>query len=910
MEIKRILILSCTVLATLGTNAQSKLSSTITDMLASVQQQIAEAQSATRGMSLKTDASPVCYVDTAAIQRDMVTSFNADGSVRTVDVVAELANGATCPTAALSAKGITVNGEALGFVFLTVPADRLEFLETLEEFVSLEADNINQPDNDNSRAALNVSYVNGIDTKSVLSSSYTGKGVVVGIIDAGIDYNHVAFKDSEGNTRIKKAINYASSSGTYTIATTPQDIASLTWDNNNGDDKSHGTHVACSAAGSQVTALVDYSLGSRNLMGMAPEADLVLCGTRNYSDSRITFCMDEIIKTAGELDEPCVINMSFGNTGGWHNGTTVSKAIDKVAKAGVVVCMSTSNEGTIKRTVEKTIAANDYITIIPTKTGVVSSSNIVYIPSQTITFYMPQCTGKETETVSYSFEVVDSLTGNVTTLAETPLKAVSSSESITPSFTFANDASTKWLKGTLSISQSYFDDNSKFLAVRVKNITSKPLRVYAISNIVSNRLASTDFPNYTYDKGTADMSINNGCCTENMISVGSYTHTRSFKSYNTAEGKQNNFNINDVGTPNSTSAFSSYGRDDFGKMHPDVIAPGAAIISAYNYYDTTHADAAQGKKGDSYIAAYMYDSNNKLNLWKVANGTSMATPITAGIIALWMQAHRENAPGEDDLSVADVRDIIQQTSRTSVNNNPITISAGITEQNELQLGNGLIDAEAGLKYILNILTLEPISKETAITFAAEDFDNDIDIVNNVYHSISNGYYDSAESCVVLNQPATTLDENELNNIPEVNSETYIDGFNGIIQAVSGKGSITINAQTLGTTKLAVKIGNENAETYTLTEKGNITLNYVNNAYIFVYPTSSDTSNSMDLSTTETTTNAVKIHSITISPEATAISHVNSANNSRNNKIAKKFVANKIVIEKNGNLYSTAGQRMK
>jgi hypothetical protein len=164
---------------------------------------------------------------------------------------------------------------------------------------------------------------------------------------------------------------------------------------------------------------------------------------------------------------------------------------------------------------------------------------------------------------------------------------------------------------------------------------------------------------------------------------------------------------------------------------------------------------------------------------------------------------------------------------------------------------------------------------------------------------------------VLNQPTTSLDESVLNDITEVNSETDIEGFNGFIQAVSGKGSITINAQTFGSTNLAVKIGNDNANIYKLTEKGNITLNYVKDAYVFIYPKSSNASNSMDLATTDNTTdNAVKIHSITVSPEVTALAHVNSANNNRNNNIVKKFVSNKIIIVKNGKLYSTAGQQVK
>ena len=912
---KKIITLSLALLATLGANAQSKLSSTITNMLSSVEQQIADAQSAPKGMSLTSKASPACPVDTAAIKNQLIASFNPDGSVRTVDVIAQLADGATCPTATLKAKGITVNDEALGFVFLTVPADMLEFLETLEEFIHLDADNINQPNNDNSRAVLNVSKINGIDIKSVLSSSYTGKGVVVGIIDAGIDYNHIAFKDSNGNTRIKKAVNYASGSGGYTIATTPEQIAALTWDNSSTSDPSHGTHVACSAAGSQVNALVDYSLGSRNLMGMAPEADLVLCGTNNYSDARILKCLDEIISTAEGLGEPCVINMSFGTTGGWHHSTTLSQAIDKVAKAGVVVCMSTANDARNNWCVDKTISKDEYLTIIPTKTGTVAGTERSYIPSQTISFYLPKCTNKSA--FSYSLAVVDSLTGTETTLAQTPLKKKATSTQYTPSISFSAESGTGWLSGTLSLSESYFDENSKFLVVKITNVSDTDIRIYAMSNrqinkVYQNNFASTKFPNYTYDEGTADISINNSCCTENIISVGSYTRSRFFLPYNDDDGTPNlAFSEGDVGKNNSTSKFSSYGRDDYGKAHPDVIAPGVAIASAYNYYDTKRGTASDKSTWTPLIAAYYTESNNKMNLWKVENGTSMATPITAGIIALWMQAYRENAaPGEPDLSVADIREIIQNTSRTEVNGENIAISRGDTEQ-ALQLGYGLIDAEAGLKYILHILSLKPVKEETTTTFVSDDFDKDIDIVNNVYHSISNGYYDTAESCVVLNQPTTSFDESALNDITDVNSETDIEGFNGFIQAVSGKGSIKINAQTFGSTNLAVKIGNDNANIYKLTEKGNITLNYVKDAYIFIYPTSSNASNSMDLATTDNTTdNAVKIHSITVSPEVTAIAHVNSANNSRNNNIVKKFVSNKIIIVKNGKLYSTAGQQVK
>ena len=151
--------------------------------------------------------------------------------------------------------------------------------------------------------------------------------------------------------------------------------------------------------------------------------------------------------------------------------------------------------------------------------------------------------------------------------------------------------------------------------------------------------------------------------------------------------------MDQTGADNATSKFSSYGVDDFGKKHPDVIAPGAAITSAYNYYDTKRADAASQtiKSGNdgAVIAAYNIDSANKMNLWYVTNGTSMAAPVATGVVALWLQAY-------PTLTAEDVRNVIIQTSRNSVNDTAISITSG----NPVQLGYGLIDAEAGLQYIL------------------------------------------------------------------------------------------------------------------------------------------------------------------------------------------------------------------
>ena len=709
---KKIITLSLALLATVGANAQSKLSSDITNMLNSVEQQIAEAQQQNRSNSLDPSAVSSCPVDTAAIQENLVVSFNADGTVRTVDVIATLAEGAICPTAILEAKGIRVKDQVRKFVFLEVPTEQLTFLETLEEFVSLTENPVYHPMTDKSRSVINVSNINGIDSEShTFDIPYTGKGVVVGIVDAGMDYNHIAFKDSKGNTRVKKVVDYRNN-GSATIATTPEAIAQLTTDGNTDKDKSHGTHVASCAVGSIIDATVDYDgssknivgAGSRKLGGMAPEADIVLCGTYSLTGEHITKSVDEIVKTAKELNEPCVINFSFGTTGtsmygGWHDGSTQTNSlINEYANEGVIFCMSTANDAINNWTVDKTIPAGGELKFIPRKDIAIASTSRAYIPQQTILINLPQCTN--TQALSYELEAVDSITGAVTTLADTPLRNTNGN-TIIPSVTFTQSSSHhNWVTGTLSLTKCYFADNSKFLVIKLKNKTASDLRVYVMSGRKDNsggyldNLAHTDIPNYEYDKGTADMSINHACSADNLISVGAYTiepKVRGYKgtSYSLAPGSTL---YKQMGGPNSTAGYSSYGRDDFGKAHPDVIAPGTFTVAAYSQYDTSKATSTDKNTWEEqYICAYLTQNGNNFLFYR-NQGTSMAAPIAAGVIALWLQAYPK-------LTAENVRTVIQQTSRTSVNGEVINISAGSTDQNKLQLGYGLIDAEAGIQYI-------------------------------------------------------------------------------------------------------------------------------------------------------------------------------------------------------------------
>jgi len=186
--------------------------------------------------------------------------------------------------------------------------------------------------------------------------SLSGEGVLVAIIDSGIDYENAVFRNPDGTTRIRalwdQTITGAPPEG-YAIGTeyTGEQInMALAQDTRreqlaivpSQDISGHGTAVAGIAAGN-----------SQEYRGVAYASDLLIVKLgipREEGFPRTTEliqALDYVVRKAVEYQLPVAINLSFGNTYGPHDGSGLlerfTEDIANVWKS--VICIGTGNEG-------------------------------------------------------------------------------------------------------------------------------------------------------------------------------------------------------------------------------------------------------------------------------------------------------------------------------------------------------------------------------------------------------------------------------------------------------------------------------------------------------------------------------------------------------------------------------------
>ncbi len=243
--------------------------------------------------------------------------------------------------------GVTVKELSGGYAVLNVPELLVDTVSDLEEIIfvekpkSLEFSVIQ---------GKRISCVNEVQVPgSVIGGTkgLFGEGVIIGVADSGIDYTNQAFRNADGTTRILKLWDQV----TDTVFDEEQINEALLSDNpysivNSRDISGHGTHVAGIAAG-------NYAENKNQNLGIATKSKLIIVKMAEPAENsfpkttQLMEAVDFIVKQANEYGMPFVVNISFGNTYGSHDGTSLlSTYFDSVIDANrMVMAIGSGNEG-------------------------------------------------------------------------------------------------------------------------------------------------------------------------------------------------------------------------------------------------------------------------------------------------------------------------------------------------------------------------------------------------------------------------------------------------------------------------------------------------------------------------------------------------------------------------------------
>jgi len=610
----------------------------------------------------------------------------------------------------LEALGVIVNVRAGDFVTALIPVDKIEAVAALPAVTHIKAATRLHTFTNKARTDSKVyDVINFTEAaqQAGLSTPYTGKGVVIGVIDSGIDFGHIAFRDKNGKSRIVKAYYTSSTDGNHTTV-------DYTNDENYSSpqiDLSHGTHTSSIAGGSsviingdQVTVTDDHASASYG--GMAPEADLYLCDASedNFNDIYVVEYLDKIFNYADSLGKPAVVNMSFGDQIGPHDGTGyVANYINQKANDGTHICVyGAGNDGNydIYAYKENVTTQNNLNLLWNSATQGAYYDNLLEAYSR----------DKDVR-LSARIQVIDTVSGDAVwdsgVIAKTTeILDDTTMKGITKYFRpYEEGGHIRVLISKDRISQKYSvrvlaEGMQSTQGIGIKDLYGFSRYILAVSILPYDANVSTTVDawectscsfilpthnvikqkNYDFTESGNLCSITNDATCEDAISVGSYSVRNVITNF---QGKTSRTwqTLDDIA---DYSSYEKAGYGPTGRTYPDITAPGDELYSAVNKTDTNYINGTSKPRINTNLT-YPYGS---------MGGTSMAAPVVTGIIALWLQAAQENGITLDTKAV---KEIMQATATRD------EYTAAKPDEFGTQ---GKINALAGLQQILGMTGLD------------------------------------------------------------------------------------------------------------------------------------------------------------------------------------------------------------
>lgn len=486
--------------------------------------------------------------------------------------------------------------------------------------------------NDSMRAKTHIDWIQ--QGLAPLPQAYDGTGVVMGIVDTGIDFMHPDLRDSITGTRV---IDYWDQRYAFSGANTPMpygygqhwtktQIDAGQCPTTDYDSGGHGTTVAGTASGN--------GQASGYFVGAAPKSDLVVVAT-NFNAPNWSATVADAVKytfdKADALGEPAVVNLSIGDYLGSHDGLDpAALLIDSMLNAapGRAVVAAAGNSGCISNYQLHMAPDGDttfaWITTNP--------NSFIGQPAAYVDFWADTA---QMNDVYYSIGA-DRVAGGFAYRGRIPFRNVQGTVS-----TYVDDdlistdgnllghvttyASLRGGQYHLEIAIINPDSASYYWRIMMTGngvCDAWSNHIFQTSDILSLNLPTpAEYPpmaNYvfpTVDRGIVD----SWACSPHVITVANYCNEVAYTACNaTAQTVP--------GTEGDIANCSSHGPSRTGLVKPDIAAPGDVTFSA------APLSIIQSFQNGAGVFKLSWDCMHVRN-----GGTSIASPAVAGAAALFLQ---------------------------------------------------------------------------------------------------------------------------------------------------------------------------------------------------------------------------------------------------------------------------------
>ena len=564
----------------------------------------------------------------------------------------------------------------------------------------------------------------------------TGRNVIIGIVDTGIDLRHPDMRDAGGRTRVawyldltqpaplgrqsELEANYGCTHPDTPCAVYSEDDinALLNADPNNvlpQDAIGHGTHVASLAAGN------GFSSKPPKYVGIAPDANLVVVNASRQNqgdlqDPDIILGVKFVFDIASRMKQPAVANLSLGGDAGAHDGTSTLErelsslvGLDHPGRAIVVAAGNSADLYDTTTQYPAPLGIHTSVQVLPdgNKTRVpvvvdksgdpkIDSEFIAWVQSRkgdSLAVGVDTDSGECIEPIPSSAEPVQNSCGGAKVTLYNGITDDANGGSL------ERPAAALIVSGTFAspgvFALTFTGSGTAFIWVQSEGGLNPALPTMGALLPTATRERTIAIPASATD----------------LIAVGATLNRSDW--YDITGHKQQLQRFGSIPYPliGDVASFSAGGPNQLDDMKPDILAPGGYVVGALGsladprkagqsggMFDSTGAcaDTANNSppqcadKKNNECLCYLADNQHG-----VAVGTSMASPLVAGTVALLFEVN-------PSLTQGDVRRYLQAGAQKLVRD-ALTLA---------QEGPGMLDVNGALSALAN----EPVANGKADSF--------------------------------------------------------------------------------------------------------------------------------------------------------------------------------------------------